>query len=32
MAHCFNNKETAIYCRYMKTVDVDPHDEHKIVE
>ena len=32
MAHCFGNKETAVYCRYMKTVDVDPHDEHKIVE
>ena len=32
MAHCFGNKEPAVYCRHMKTVDVDPHDEHRIIE
>lgn len=32
MAHCFRNKETAVYCKYMKSVEVDPQDEHKIIE
>lgn len=30
MPKCFNNDGR--YCRHMKNVDVDPNDEHKIVE